>query len=75
MRPANNDRQRRHRNATSKAVKATFYPCPKCDRRQNRSPIDISGLGHLLWICRYCGHEWDRPLKVDAPDGFEPPTF
>jgi len=58
MPPAITDKQRRHREATSKAMKRMSYPCPACGRGQNRNPIDVSGFGDLLWACVYCGHEW-----------------
>lgn len=58
MRPAMTDRQRRHREATGKAMRRMSYRCPACGRGQNRNPIDVSGFGDLLWICVYCEHEW-----------------
>lgn len=42
------------------------YRCPACGRGQNQSPIDISGVGDLLWVCRYCKHEWTAAMRYEV---------
>jgi hypothetical protein len=56
MRPANNDTQRRHRTATSKALVNAVRYCKGCGRGQLPSKIDC-GDGTRIWVCRYCKHE------------------
>lgn len=53
--PTENNRRRQ----ISKAMKSSCYACPKCNRGQNKRPLDLiaEGVG-LLWVCVYCKHEW-----------------
>lgn len=52
------DTKRRHRKATSAAMKRMVSPCPACERRAVHRKTDVTGCGDLVWSCRYCGHEW-----------------
>lgn len=58
MQPANNDRQRRHRSQTSKAMRqmAVAKTCPQC-RRMNAVSHHADALGSDRW-CRYC--DWTK---------------
>ena len=74
MRPANNDKQRRHREATSAAMKRAVRKCRSCGRGQVPT-IFHAGNGRSFWTCRYCKHEHGpaeaRPVtgREDLADG------
>jgi len=55
MRPAINDKQRRHRTATSKALIRAVRYCKGCGRGQLPSKHE-TGDGTRFWVCRYCCH-------------------
>lgn len=65
MRPANNDKRRRHRLATSNAMKRTVVHCPECGRGQYNAGID-AGNGSRVRTCRYCGREWGGLTELGA---------
>lgn len=51
MRLANNEKQRRHRQATSEAMKRMVWRCPECQRGQ------VPSSAAIVRVCRYCGFE------------------
>jgi formate dehydrogenase maturation protein FdhE len=57
MRPALTDKQRRHRQATSKVMLAQVRHCPSCGRGQWPARFEI-GDGTRGYQCRFCKHEW-----------------
>ena len=70
MRPANNDKQRRHRTATSAAMKrmAAARKCPKCNRKSALKKLYIEGVG-LLITCRWHDCNFERLVTVQHIDG------
>lgn len=58
MRLANNDKQRRHRLATSKAMvaRAIIRACPACQRK-NALKLIRQPFGPNIYVCRWCPHE------------------
>lgn len=51
-----NDKQRRHRTATSDALVRAVRYCKSCKRGQVPHKFD-NGAGRLMWVCRYCKRE------------------
>ena len=66
MLPTNGDRARRHRNATSRAMKrmAEARRCPKC-RRGNAISKRVDVMGVDRW-CRYCAYEKHTPFPMPS---------
>ena len=58
MRPALTDKQRKHRSATSKAMKAYAEAarCKACNRG-NALKKHVLDPWTVVRVCRYCGHE------------------
>lgn len=66
MQPAFTDAQRKHRGATSQAMRQMYRPCPNCTRKIIPKRVDITGLGHLVFSCRWCKAEWEaRPTPKE----------
>lgn len=65
----NADQLRQIRSGTSKAMKSSIGQCPACERKQWPIKFDITGLGHLGYVCRYCGHEWSPSLRAHPHQG------
>lgn len=57
MQPSNSDKQRRHREATSKAMKALIKTCPHCQRRSNPRRVRVPE-GFTVKVCPHCKREF-----------------
>lgn len=64
MRPALTEKQRRHRKATSDAMKrlAATRQCPACERKMALS-VHVVGTTIAVKQCRYCGWQKERVLR------------
>lgn len=60
MRPAMTDAQRKHRTATSRAMKAHAEArrCPDCDRKSALQMVPLTER-HVMFVCRWCKREFE----------------
>lgn len=73
--PAQTDRQRRHRKATSEAMQRMVSSCPHCHRRGIFRKHWLGDAQCLLWVCHFCRGEWTAERSVTgAPPMSDAPT-